>query len=112
MRIGRQGDFTEVAAVNATDSVVLREAFVEEGVIGFEQIQDAAVFVHDAFEEQLRTQVPTWAAYDFRVMMQGYLERGFAAKAEDVSSLTKLLGHAPRRYADFAKEAAQAWTKK
>jgi uncharacterized protein YbjT (DUF2867 family) len=66
----------------------------------------------DAFEEQLRTQVPSWAAYDFRMMMQGYLERGFAASDEDVAKLSKLLGHAPRRYADFADEAAQAWTQK
>lgn len=66
----------------------------------------------DAFEEQLRTQFPSWAAYDLRVMMQGYLERGFAATPEDVATLTKLLGHAPRRYVDFANEAAQAWAKK
>lgn len=66
----------------------------------------------DAFEEQLRTQVPSWAAYDFRVMMQGYYERGFAATAEDVAAITKLLGHAPRRYSDFANEAAQLWAKK
>jgi uncharacterized protein YbjT (DUF2867 family) len=66
----------------------------------------------DAFEEQLRTQMPSWAAYDFRVMMQGYLERGFTATAEDVTALTNLLGHTPRRYADFAQEAAQMWTKK
>lgn len=66
----------------------------------------------DAFEEQLRTQVPSWAAYDFRVMMQGYLERGFAAPTEDVTTLAKLLGHTPRRYVDFANEAAQVWAKK
>jgi len=65
----------------------------------------------DAFEEQLRKQLPTWSAYDFRAMMQGYLERGFAATDEDVASLTRLLGHAPRRYIDFAKEAAQSWAK-
>jgi uncharacterized protein YbjT (DUF2867 family) len=66
----------------------------------------------DAFEEQLRTQVPSWAAYDFRMMMQGYLERGFAATSEDVATLTKLLGRAPRRYVDFANESVQMWTKK
>jgi len=65
----------------------------------------------DAFEEQLRKQLPTWSAYDFRAMMQGYLERGFAATDEDVASLTRLLGHAPRLYIDFAKEAAESWAK-
>jgi hypothetical protein len=43
------------------------------------------------------------------MMFQGYLERGFAAEAGDVETLTLLLGHAPRRYEDFAKETAAFW---
>jgi hypothetical protein len=66
----------------------------------------------DAFEEQLRKQAPSWMAYDFRMMFQGYLERGFTATTEDVATLTALLRHAPRRYEDFAREAVLAWTKK
>ena len=66
----------------------------------------------DSFEEQFRKQAPSWMAYDFRMMFQGYLERGFAATAEDVVTLTTLLGHAPRRYEDFAKETVLGWTKK
>ena len=66
----------------------------------------------DGFEEQMRKQLPSWAAYDFRMMFQGYLERGFAATAEDIATLTELLGHAPRRYEDFAKEAVLEWAKK
>jgi len=65
----------------------------------------------DAFEEQLRKKGPSWAAYDFRMMFQGYLERGFVASDEDLKTLTALLGHAPRRYEDFAKETALEWEK-
>lgn len=65
----------------------------------------------DAFEEQLRKKAPTWAAYDFRMMFQGYLERGFVASAEDLATLTTLLGHPPRRYEDFARETALEWNK-
>jgi hypothetical protein len=43
------------------------------------------------------------------MMFQGYLERGFAAEDGDIETLTKLLGHPPRRYEDFAKETAEAW---
>ena len=58
----------------------------------------------DAFEEQLRSQhAPSWSAFDIRMMFQGYLERGFAADPGDVEALTALLGHAPRRYQDFAR---------
>jgi len=63
----------------------------------------------DAFEEQMRKQAPSWSAFDIRMMFQGYLERGFAAEAGDVETLTELLGHTPRRYEDFAREPAAAW---
>jgi uncharacterized protein YbjT (DUF2867 family) len=63
----------------------------------------------DAFEEQTRKRAPSWSAFDVRMMFQGYLERGFAAEAGDVETLTELLGHTPRRYEDFAKETALLW---
>jgi uncharacterized protein YbjT (DUF2867 family) len=63
----------------------------------------------DAFEEQMRQQAPSWSAFDIRMMFQGYLERGFAAEAGDVETLTEILGHRPRRYEDFAGETATLW---
>jgi len=63
----------------------------------------------DAFEEQMRKSAPSWSAFDIRMMFQGYLERGFVAETGDVEKLTKLLGHAPRRYEDFAAETAALW---
>ena len=63
----------------------------------------------DFFEEQMRKSAPSWSAFDFRMMFQGYLERGFVAGDEDVAILTTLLGHPPRRYEDLAKETVEAW---
>ena len=63
----------------------------------------------DSFEEQMRHTAPSWSAFDIRMMFQGYLERGFVAEDGDIETLTKLLGHAPRRYEAFAKETAEAW---
>ena len=63
----------------------------------------------DAFEQQMRQRVPSWSAFDVRMMFQGYLERGFAAGENDIEVLTKLLGHPPRRYEDFAREISQTW---
>ena len=63
----------------------------------------------DAFEENMRTWAPSWSAFDIRMMFQGYLERGFVAEMGDVETLTKLLGHAPRRYEHFAGETAALW---
>jgi len=65
----------------------------------------------DAFEEQMRKTAPSWSAFDIRMMFQGYLERGFVAGEGDLEMLTALLGHAPRRYEDFAKETALEWKK-
>ena len=58
----------------------------------------------DAFEEQMRQSVPSWSAFDIRMMFQGYLERGFVAEDGDIETITKLLGHPLRRYEDFARE--------
>src|SRR5580698_6856101 len=63
----------------------------------------------DSFEEQMRQTAPSWSAFDIRMMFQGYLERGFVAEDGDIETLTKLLGHAPRRYKDFAKETVEGW---
>jgi uncharacterized protein YbjT (DUF2867 family) len=63
----------------------------------------------DAFEEQMRKKAPSWSAFDIRMMFEGYLERGFVAEDGDLETLTKLLGHAPRRYEDFAKETFLQW---
>jgi uncharacterized protein YbjT (DUF2867 family) len=63
----------------------------------------------DSFEEHMRQSAPSWSAFDIRMMFQGYLERGFVAQDGDVETLTKLLGHPPRRYEDFANETVEAW---
>lgn len=63
----------------------------------------------DIFEEQMRKHAPSWAAFDIRMMFQGYLERGFVAQDDDTAILTKLLGHEPRAYEDFANETMREW---
>src|SRR6202161_441830 len=63
----------------------------------------------DTFEEQMRKHAPAWAAFDIRMMFQGYLERGFVAEDGDAAILTKLLGHEPRAYEDFANETMREW---
>jgi hypothetical protein len=57
----------------------------------------------------MREQGPAWSAFDLRMMFQGYIERGFGAEDGDIEILTKLLGHTPRKYADFAFETARVW---
>src|SRR4051812_41262384 len=42
-----------MAAVNMRNAVMLREALVQEGVVGIQQIGDAAIFAQDALEKEL-----------------------------------------------------------
>ncbi|MGH9414898.1 MAG: SDR family oxidoreductase [Terriglobales bacterium] len=66
---------------------------------------------HDfgAWEKQMAAFVPAWSAFDLRVMFQGYTERGFTVTPAEVEAFAALLGHAPRRYEDFAVETAATW---
>ncbi len=63
----------------------------------------------DEWEEQMRTRVPEWTAFDLRAMFQGYFDRGFASSETEVATMTRLLGRAPRSYKDFAAETAVRW---
>ena len=59
--------------------------------------------------DQMRKRAPAWSAFDIRMMFQGYLERGWVAEEGDLKTLTKLLGHAPRSYEEFARETVLEW---
>ena len=63
----------------------------------------------DQWEQGMRSRMPSWSAFDLRMMLQGYFERGFESTETEVARLTKLLGHTPRSYEDFATETAAKW---
>src|SRR5688572_1414825 len=51
--IGWQLHAAEIAAMDTRDAVVTREALIDEGVVGIEQVEDAAVLVHDGIKQHL-----------------------------------------------------------
>lgn len=63
---------------------------------------------HDTagFETNLRQFMPSWMAYDMRLMSERFLSDGMIPDAGDVARLTKLLGRPLRSYRDFAAETA------
>ncbi|MQP74448.1 NAD(P)H-binding protein [Stenotrophomonas sp. MYb238] len=63
----------------------------------------------DAFEARMARHVPAGFAYDLRLMFLGFQEQGSPASAADVAALTRLLGRAPRTYADFVRDAVRGW---
>jgi uncharacterized protein YbjT (DUF2867 family) len=60
-------------------------------------------------EKRMKTVMPAWHALDLRLMLGRYQSDGAAATSHDVARLTRLLGHAPRSYRDFANDAAAQW---
>jgi uncharacterized protein YbjT (DUF2867 family) len=64
----------------------------------------------EGFEAQLRqTGMPSWIAYDLRVMFQGYVERGLSNTDDQTARFAAMLGHQPRTYSSFAAELAKEW---
>lgn len=64
-----------------------------------------------ALEQRMKRMLPGWHAMDLRLMLDRYQSDGAAGAPEEVARLTHLLGHAPRSYAAFAKDAAIQWAK-
>jgi uncharacterized protein YbjT (DUF2867 family) len=54
----------------------------------------------DQWEQGMRSRMPVGAPY---------FDRGFESTETEVARLTKLLGHAPRSYEDFATDTAAVW---
>lgn len=63
----------------------------------------------DAWEQQAVTMLPSWMAYDFRLMYRHFQEQGLVAGDEDIRRQTELLGHSPRSFRDFTEQTARAW---
>jgi uncharacterized protein YbjT (DUF2867 family) len=63
---------------------------------------------HDTagFEQNLRKFMPSWMAFDMRLMSERFLTDGMIPDAGDVARLTALLGRPLRSYRDFAAEIA------
>jgi uncharacterized protein YbjT (DUF2867 family) len=61
---------------------------------------------HDmnAWYEQWRQWIPAWMAYEFRIMYELFQTVGLKATTAQLKETETVLGHAPRRFEDFAKE--------
>jgi uncharacterized protein YbjT (DUF2867 family) len=60
------------------------------------------------FEKNLRQFMPSWMAFDMRLMSERFLADGMLPEAGDVERLTTLLGRPLRSYRDFVAEVTAA----
>ncbi|MFB6448593.1 SDR family oxidoreductase [Bradyrhizobium tunisiense] len=56
------------------------------------------------FEKNLRQFMPSWMAFDMRLMSERFLTQGMIPDAGDVERLTEILGRPLRSYRDFVSE--------
>jgi uncharacterized protein YbjT (DUF2867 family) len=63
----------------------------------------------DAWEQQMLQFMPAWMVFDYKHMFAFFQKNGLKAAPGTVEKLTKVLGHAPRRYEDFVAETARMW---
>lgn len=59
-----------------------------------------------AFEQSLRQFMPSWMAFDMRLMSERFISDGMVPAAGDVERLTALLGRPLHSYREFAAQAA------
>jgi len=63
----------------------------------------------DAWEQQFLQYLPAWMVFDFKLMYEFFQKHGLKASKSDLERQTKLLGHPPRNFDDFARETAKMW---
>ncbi len=64
----------------------------------------------DAWEAQALQYLPAALVFDFRHMYDFFQRNGLQATDDDVARLTRLLGHGPRSFEEFARETAASWS--
>jgi len=62
-----------------------------------------------ALEQSLQKSMPSWMAYDMRLMMRRFQEDGMSVDADNDVRLRERLGRAMRTYRAFAAETATVW---
>jgi uncharacterized protein YbjT (DUF2867 family) len=63
-----------------------------------------------AWEKANETFLPPYLVYDFSLMYRHFQEHGLLATSAEVAAITKVLGHSPRSFEDFAAETAKSWS--
>jgi uncharacterized protein YbjT (DUF2867 family) len=62
-----------------------------------------------AWAKTMRAFLPAWAVYDYALMYAMFQKKGLQATPEQLGETHAILGHAPRSFADFVKEAVASW---
>ena len=97
VQIGPERDAPELRAVNVGDAVVLRQALVEEGVIGGQEIDDVAVLLDDALKEQFRLAAESLA----QLVVPVGIEDAVGRSRREIAQVQQLIAEVAAQNADI-----------
>jgi uncharacterized protein YbjT (DUF2867 family) len=63
----------------------------------------------ETWEKHMLAVRPDWMVFDIKLMYEFFQRNGWKGTPTDVETLTRVLGHPPRGFEDFAAETARAW---
>ncbi len=63
----------------------------------------------DVWIQHVKNIMPEWLYRDMRVMYRYFQQNGMIASGADMKRAQTIVGHAPRRFDDFARELAEEW---
>jgi len=62
-----------------------------------------------AWSAQARAIMPAWLVRDLAIMFDHFQRYGLLATQDEIDTITRVLGHPPRRFEDFARETLAGW---
>lgn len=63
----------------------------------------------EAWAKQSQHMMPQWMVSNFKVMYQYFQSHGQIASSDELERQKAIIGHEPRKFADFAAEMAKSW---
>jgi uncharacterized protein YbjT (DUF2867 family) len=63
----------------------------------------------EAWAKSNRAYMPAWAVYDYALMYAMFQKKGLKATPAQLQETRTIVGHEPRKFADFVKETAASW---
>ena len=115
-------DIAEAAALALTQSGHAGQTYSVVGSEAFTAEQCAALVsrllgrrVHytgddlHAWAAQVRAFMPAWMVRDLVIMYDHFQRHGLLATPGEIETITRVLGHPPRRYEEFVRETLAGW---
>jgi len=62
-----------------------------------------------AWSAQMSQFLPVWMVRDLEIMYDHFQRHGLLATPAEIDTITRVLGHPPRRYEDFVRETLAQW---